>query len=606
MAREDIPISGLEPISQPLTSDDFFISSQNVTGVWSSIRPPLNEVVDALFQHELEAGVGSLLRFVTIHEEDRALKGDGRNINPLRLEPAGLLNEFVSTYKKMNAGDGIIGGGELNSHISLAMRLVSNFTTDRDDIALSARAGHLLNNLILRGQNLTYNLQELVIKSADVNKTLQFSVTCNQSTIVMMEFKKPGDLVDVGRVIREVTVSYPDGVTDIIEYLNTVGSSSDLASVAGRDTSVVFAVGAGCSFTVTQSVSDALVNQVGYRIIELGEGRSSDGTETTTPSEPEPIIAEPLSTEQINQYGGLDRIPGYAHSSLAYTKGILLLNQDRYICRNYGTGGQFWRAYRAGVLLRDDNSIVVSEAFQLMNSSEYTVAVFSGEEGPAANSFVIGISVPEPIDINKLKVNNPDFKSSVLEPNGMGEDFTESPSLAATLFRTDESPNITQVMVSMEDLQTREVIIDTTINSRYTRMSLPMVAPTPKVFVKFVKISDLRMGVQIFTENCDTLIGGMMKIAVRLDPNVSDDSWGLEDIPFNTLDPIVDFYDYRILETLPISSGGGYLKSARLPGSQSYYIEFSRESSTINDPYLEVRPIIMGAEIFIDKLDLHQ
>lgn len=127
MATENLPISGLYPLTGALTPNDLLVISQELPEGWQSFNVEISKFVDLVVEGMNEAGV-FMRKVYTL--DDNGLVGQGTITNALGLNwdylrsqfaPITVGNDYVPLVTRIIAGNGLTGGGDLTANRSLVL-----------------------------------------------------------------------------------------------------------------------------------------------------------------------------------------------------------------------------------------------------------------------------------------------------------------------------------------------------------------------------------------------------------------------------------------------------------------------------------------------------
>lgn len=135
MATENLPISGLWPLTGALTPNDLLVISQEKVEGWKSFNVEVSKFVDLVIEGMND---GSVFMRKVYNAENSGLTGSGVLTDALSLDWAYLRTQFapinvgadyVPTTTRVIAGNGLVGGGELNVNRTLALGTPSTITS---------------------------------------------------------------------------------------------------------------------------------------------------------------------------------------------------------------------------------------------------------------------------------------------------------------------------------------------------------------------------------------------------------------------------------------------------------------------------------------------
>lgn len=135
MATENLPISGLWPLTGALTPNDLLVISQEKVEGWKSFNVEVSKFVDLVIEGMND---GSVFMRKVYNAENSGLTGSGILTDALSLDWAYLRTQFapinvgadyVLTTTRVIAGNGLVGGGELNVNRTLALGTPSTITS---------------------------------------------------------------------------------------------------------------------------------------------------------------------------------------------------------------------------------------------------------------------------------------------------------------------------------------------------------------------------------------------------------------------------------------------------------------------------------------------
>lgn len=135
MATENLPISGLWPLTGALTPNDLLVISQEKVEGWQSFNVEVSKFVDLVIEGMND---GSVFMRKVYNAENSGLTGSGILTDALSLDWAYLRTQFapvnvgadyVPTTTRVIAGNGLVGGGELNVNRTLALGTPSTITS---------------------------------------------------------------------------------------------------------------------------------------------------------------------------------------------------------------------------------------------------------------------------------------------------------------------------------------------------------------------------------------------------------------------------------------------------------------------------------------------
>ena len=134
MANQNLPISGLHPLTGALTSNDLMVISQEQPEGWQSFHVEVSKFVDLVISGMNDGSV--FLR--KVHTIDSSgLIGSGTIPDALGLDwdylrtqfaPNDVGDDYITTTTRLIAGNGLSGGGALNTDRTIALGTPSTLT----------------------------------------------------------------------------------------------------------------------------------------------------------------------------------------------------------------------------------------------------------------------------------------------------------------------------------------------------------------------------------------------------------------------------------------------------------------------------------------------
>ena len=134
MANQNLPISGLHPLTGALTSNDLMVISQEQPEGWQSFHVEVSKFVDLVISGMNDGSV--FLR--KVHTIDSSgLIGSGTIPDALGLDwdylrtqfaPNDVSDSYVTTTTRVIAGAGLAGGGALNTDRTITLGIPSTLT----------------------------------------------------------------------------------------------------------------------------------------------------------------------------------------------------------------------------------------------------------------------------------------------------------------------------------------------------------------------------------------------------------------------------------------------------------------------------------------------
>ena len=158
MNRQDLPLSGLTPASQALSGNDLILLTQNTPDGLQSVNATLARLLQYLFVDSgaIDDYIGqTFLKQVYTLNPNSGLIGDGRSSNPMSVDFSYLDTLYVNetdftnyqnnvNTRQINAGAGLIGGGNLSADRTISMGVPSSITSGSSNSASGDTHSHEL------------------------------------------------------------------------------------------------------------------------------------------------------------------------------------------------------------------------------------------------------------------------------------------------------------------------------------------------------------------------------------------------------------------------------------------------------------------------------
>ena len=150
MATENLPISGLYPLTGALTPNDLLVISQELPEGWQSFNVKLSKFVDLVTASMNESGV-FLRKVHTI--DDNGLVGTGILTDALGLNweylrtqfaPFNVGEGYATLSTRIIAGSGLTGGGDLTANRTIALGVPSTITAVTTNAAAADSHTHAI------------------------------------------------------------------------------------------------------------------------------------------------------------------------------------------------------------------------------------------------------------------------------------------------------------------------------------------------------------------------------------------------------------------------------------------------------------------------------
>ena len=150
MATENLPISGLYPLTGVLTPNDLLVISQQKPEGWKSFHVDIEKFVDLVIDGMNDGSV--FMRKVHL-AENSGMTGSGLLTDMLSLDwsylrtqfaPANVGAAYVTTDTRVIAGNGLTGGGDLTTNRTLTMGTPGTITSSTTNTVTTESHTHAI------------------------------------------------------------------------------------------------------------------------------------------------------------------------------------------------------------------------------------------------------------------------------------------------------------------------------------------------------------------------------------------------------------------------------------------------------------------------------
>ena len=642
MARNDLPLSALDDITQPLSSADLMLLTQETPDGPKSAKIKILEMV-ALLAAELDKNY-----------DDRYLKRVHHALGSSGLIGLGTPDDLLQVDKefikdlvpRIVAGTGITVTEGSDNTLTLASNIINTLTSDSTTSSLSAKQGKVLKELIDKLANDILELENKftlteytdvplnIVGAAAQEAFNNFKINVEKLSIVAItfpttpwwSFQHSSDVAVFNAINIAITGADSKERNVFANRYSRVKTSSEIADVAGgRNFHTIHLIAEPDSVisinqTMNCSVTGALESLQGdafirYRILGLGNiemlpmdvPTPGDNTGGGTPGggtggggeEPQPGDNSVAGTTIPNKYTGIGpNGPWPSVTEDKYGYGLIVFESNgRHIWKKNADGGHTRWAYRLGCYCANkaQNKVLINEPFEKLPLGFNIPVLFTGNENYGQRWAY------------RINSVHPDWYSQVGSPVTIGA--KHSFSFGATWMYTKTPP---QFMLSMGHADALGNMIQS--YSLYTAGDWRV--PDPNLTTSHIHITrhlinttsdGYLFGIKILVKNCRQHVGvqrlmvvssycGKIKNApasITTGSDVYDIKTGKTEATKCT-GPNID--ERKIYDQI-LDKGEGYLKHPLIQAEGDYFLTF-QTTLTKESPAIDV--IITDTEIFQD------
>lgn len=642
MARNDLPLSALDDITQPLSSADLMLLTQETPDGPKSAKIKILEMI-ALLATELDKNYDDrYLKRVHHALGTSGLLGLGTVDDLLQVDP-----QFVKDLvPKIVAGTGITVTSGTDNTLTIASNIINTLTSDSSTSSLSAKQGKVLKELI---DKLAKDMLELenkftlteytdvplnIVGAAAQEAFNNFKINVEKLSIVAItfpttpwwSFQHSSDVAVFNAINIAITGADSKERNVFANRYSRIKTSSEIADIAGgRNFHTIHLIAEPDSVisinqTMNCSVTGALESLQGdafirYRILGLGNiemlpmdvPTPGDNTGGGTPGggtggggeTPPPGDNSVAGTTIPNKYGGIGPLsPWPSVTEDKYGYGLIVFESSgRHVWKKNSDGGHAQWSYRLGCYCTNkaQTKVLINEPFEKLHLGQNIPVLFTGNEnyGQRWNY--------------RIDSSHPDWKSQVGSPVTIGAKY--SFSFGADWMYTKTPP---QFMMSIGHADALGKMIqshtlytagnwrvpDANLTTSHIYITRHLISKTSDGYIFGIKIliknCRQHVGVQrlmVVSSYCGRILNAPASITSGRDVyNVRTGESG------TTEDRGPNISKQKIYDQI-LDKGEGYLKHPLIQAEGDYFLTFQTKLTKASP---EIDVIITDTEIFQD------
>ena len=268
MATENLPISGLYPLTGSLTPNDLLVISQQKPEGWKSFHVDISKFVDLVIEGMND---GSVFMRKVYNAENSGLTGSGLLTDALSLDwsylrtqfaPAGVGAAYVATTTRVIAGNGLTGGGDLTANRTLTLGTPGTITASTTNSVAAESHTHAIEKASTAVAGVVKLIDTLTSTSTADAATARTVKALNDAKAEKSISITAGNGLTGGGDLsagRTVTLGTPGGLTE--STTNAVTADSHTHAIAKASTAAAGIVKLNDTLTSTSAAEAATARQ---------------------------------------------------------------------------------------------------------------------------------------------------------------------------------------------------------------------------------------------------------------------------------------------------------------------------------------------------------